>query len=267
MNQIYRADYSNNRTIQISTGLFSLSFWDNDWKNDEKILDIGCGTGELTKLIASRDDVRSVVGIDISQAAINIATRDNSVTNKSRYIVADAAKLTETCEELENSFTKVLALATIHWIEDKEKVFKNIYWSLKPSGGFIASIMINHPEDTYVAVYHGCSQLPRWKKYLKDFKCNIFPFNGTLEDLNQMVTRIGFKIHKSFNESVPLKLDSIEKHKGVLKPTLGHLDYIPLELHDEFIEDAYQLFCSLAPRDEEGKPYWRVEAVFLKLEK
>ncbi|XP_077994347.1 juvenile hormone acid O-methyltransferase-like [Glandiceps talaboti] len=267
MNQVYRSDYSKNRPIQQSSGLQALSLWDDDWQNDENILDIGCGTGELTKLIASRDNVRHVVGIDISIAAINIANRDNSITNKSRYIVADATKLPETCRELENSFTKALALATIHWIEDKEKVFKNIYWALKPSGGFIASIMIKHPDDTYVAVHNGCSQLPRWQKYLKDSKCDIFPFNGTHDELNEMVQRSGFKILKSFRESFSLKRDSIEEHKGLMKPLLGHLDYIPLELHDEFMEDAYQLFSSLAPKDEEGTPYWRFEDVFIKIEK
>ncbi|XP_077994322.1 juvenile hormone acid O-methyltransferase-like [Glandiceps talaboti] len=267
MNQIYRADYSNNRPIQNRTGLFALSLWDNDWKNDENILDIGCGTGELTKLIASRDNVRSVVGIDISQAAITIANRDNPVTNKSRYIVADATKLKESCTEFENSFTKALALATLHWIEDKEEVFKNVYWSLKPSGGFIASTLIKYADDTYVAAYQGCSQHPRWKKYLKDFKCDILPFNGTHEEINEMVTRIGFKIRRSFVESITWKLDSVDEHKGFLKPTLGQLDYIPLELHDEFMEDAYQIFCSVAPKDEEGLPYSRNEAVFMKLEK
>ncbi|XP_077994318.1 juvenile hormone acid O-methyltransferase-like [Glandiceps talaboti] len=267
MNQVYRSDYSRNRPIQQSSGLFTLSLWDNDWENDEIILDIGCGTGDLTKFIASRDNVQSVVGIDISADAINIANKVNSVTNKCRYIVADATKLKETCTELENSFTKVLALATIHWIEDKEEVFRNVYWSLKPSGGFIASIMIKHPDDTIVAVYRGCSQIPRWKEYLQDFKGDIFPFNGTHEELNEMVQRNGFKILKSFHESLSLKGDSVAKHKGYLKPILGHLDYIPLELHDEFMEDVYQLFCSLAPKDEEGNPYWRIESLFIKLEK
>ncbi|XP_077994346.1 juvenile hormone acid O-methyltransferase-like [Glandiceps talaboti] len=267
MNQVYRADYSNGRSSQHRTGLFTLSFWDDDWTDDENILDIGCGTGELTKLIASRDNVRNIVGIDISQAAINIANRDNSVTNKSRYIMADAIKLKETYADLENSFTKALALATIHWIEDKEKLFKIIYWSLKLSGGFIASIMIKHPKDTIVSVYQECSQLPRWKKYLQDFKCGIFPFNGKQRDLEEIIQRNGFKIHKIVRESLSHRLDSVDENKGFIKPLLGHLDYIPLELHDEFMEDVYQLFSSLAPKDEEGNSYWRFEAVFIKLEK
>ncbi|XP_077994342.1 uncharacterized protein LOC144448066 [Glandiceps talaboti] len=102
---------------------------------------------------------------------------------------------------------------------------------------------------------------------LQDFLGQLFPFSGTLNNLNRMVERSGFIIHKSYLELLTFKLGSKEHHKGYLKPLLGHLDYIPLELHDEFMEDVYQVFYSLAPKDEDGNPYWRNYVVFLKLEK
>ncbi|XP_077994323.1 juvenile hormone acid O-methyltransferase-like [Glandiceps talaboti] len=270
MNKDYKADYLTNSSLQHSAAFEALSLWDDDdWKNDENILDIGCGTGGFTKIIASRDNVQSVVGIDYSVSAINIAKQENSVANKTRYVVADATKLKGAFTEYESSFTKAVSFNTIHWIEDKDhdNVFKNVYWSLKPSSGFVASILIRNPEDTFVTVRDGCLQLPRWTKYLKDFKCDLYPFNGRLEDLNEMVTRNGFRIHRSFHRSLEWKYGCTEKDKALIKTTFKHLDYIPLELHDEFIEDVYQLFCSLAPKDEEGNPYWRIEFVYLKLEK
>ncbi|XP_077989843.1 juvenile hormone acid O-methyltransferase-like [Glandiceps talaboti] len=267
MNEVHREDYLKNRPQVCRMGLDLSSLWKDDWIDGDNVLDIGCGTGELVKHIASRDNIRCVVGIDISETAIDIANHNNSVMNKTRYAVADATRLQESCIEFKNSFTKVISMGALHWIEDIKQVFRKAYWCLRPSGLFNALFMMKDPQDTFTSVYYECCDLPRWKDYLENFKPGLFPYPGSLQDLNEMVNEIGFKVVSSSRESPKFKFESVAEHKGFLKPLLGHLDYIPFELHAEFMEDAYQLFCSLAPKDEAGKPYWWYEVVCLKIER
>ncbi|XP_077979494.1 juvenile hormone acid O-methyltransferase-like [Glandiceps talaboti] len=255
MNSMYWSHYSKNREIQHGGGLELLSFWENEWKEDDIVLDLGCGTGELTRMIAAKENVKAVKGVDVSVEAINIARQNNSLPSKVQYIVSDATKLTETCSEFGNYFTKVFSNAVLHWIEDKEKTLRTVQWSLKPKGSFVCLFTMGGNQITRTIVSDHCKNHPKWKQYLQNFRDNTYPFSGTLDDANDTMKRCGFKLDKSYVTIHRVQFDTREKHKAFIKPLLGQLDYIPTDLHEEFLEYAYQTFVSIAPRDDKGNPY------------
>jgi len=94
----------------------------------ERILDIGCGTGQLTAKIAETG--ASVVGLDRSPEMIGQA-RQNYPNLEFR--LADASDFSFSRE-----FDAVFSNAALHWVLEPEKVIQSIAASLKPGGRFIA---------------------------------------------------------------------------------------------------------------------------------
>ena len=94
----------------------------------ERILDLGCGTGQLTSEIASTG--ATVVGVDYSQEMIAEA---RNKFPKLQFDVCDARALPFTQE-----FDAVFSNATLHWIPQAEQVIAGIARALKPGGRLVA---------------------------------------------------------------------------------------------------------------------------------
>jgi ubiquinone/menaquinone biosynthesis C-methylase UbiE len=77
---------------------------------DDAVLDIGCGTGIITKEIAKL--VKKVVAIDISKEMIKNAPKVKNI----EYFVADATKL----HFADKSFDKIISFTVLQDIKDKD---------------------------------------------------------------------------------------------------------------------------------------------------
>jgi SAM-dependent methyltransferase len=91
----------------------------------ERILDLGCGDGALTRLIAAR---ATVVGIDSSAEQI-AAARAQGLDAR----VMSGAALNFTAE-----FDAVFSNAALHWIREPDRVIDGVWRALKPGGRFVA---------------------------------------------------------------------------------------------------------------------------------
>ncbi|MBO0910352.1 MAG: methyltransferase domain-containing protein [Acidobacteria bacterium] len=95
----------------------------------ERILDLGCGDGVLTKKIASTG--AKVVGIDGSADMI-AAARRNGVD----ATLADAHEL-----NFEAEFDAVFSNAALHWMKrDPDLTIAGVYRAIKPGGRFVAEM-------------------------------------------------------------------------------------------------------------------------------
>jgi trans-aconitate methyltransferase len=90
----------------------------------EAILDVGCGDGALTQKILERG--ASVVGIDNSLSMVG-AARARGLDAR----LMDAAQL-----KFGEAFDAVFSNATLHWVLDKERAARAIWFALKPGGRF-----------------------------------------------------------------------------------------------------------------------------------
>jgi SAM-dependent methyltransferase len=132
-----------------------------DPKPGESILDVGCGTGELTNDIADRvfagsscgdatrkeDGARTgiVFGMD---ADISMIQRAQGTYGGITFFKGDAADFTlpssvvgrDSCESLPSSVTHVDAVfsnAALHWVRDAEAAVASMSRALKPGGRFV----------------------------------------------------------------------------------------------------------------------------------
>ena len=94
----------------------------------DRILDLGCGTGQLSQKIA--ESGANVVGIDSSAEMIAQARQNYPNLD---FRVADAANFS-----LDMKFDSVFSNATLHWIKSPQAVITSIKNALKPGGLFLA---------------------------------------------------------------------------------------------------------------------------------
>jgi len=93
----------------------------------ERILDIGCGTGHLTNVIAASG--AEVVGIDNSYEMI--------IKAKQEYPGIDFRVMSATEFHFDESFDAIFSNAALHWILEKEKAIDCMYSNLKRLGKLV----------------------------------------------------------------------------------------------------------------------------------
>jgi trans-aconitate methyltransferase len=93
----------------------------------EMILDIGCGTGELTKMISEK--CGKVIGIDNSNEMIQSALKKYPEIS---FIHADAKNF-----QLNDEFDAIFSNAVLHWIPEADIMIRNANRHLKIGGRYV----------------------------------------------------------------------------------------------------------------------------------
>jgi trans-aconitate methyltransferase len=91
----------------------------------ERILDLGCGDGALTVMLAER---AQVVGVDASAEQI-AAVRARGLDAR----VMDGTRL-----DFREEFDAVFSNAALHWMRNPDAVIDGVWRALKPGGRFVA---------------------------------------------------------------------------------------------------------------------------------
>ncbi|OWA37693.1 SAM-dependent methyltransferase [Saccharibacillus sp. O16] len=97
----------------------------------ERILDLGCGTGDLAQQIAQRGAV--CAGVDYSSAMIETAKEKYPDLS---FRIADAEQFR--LEEGEERYDAVFSNAALHWMKRPEAVIESVGLALRPGGRFAA---------------------------------------------------------------------------------------------------------------------------------
>jgi trans-aconitate 2-methyltransferase len=111
----------------------------------ERILDLGCGPGQLTKKIA--ESGAEVVGLDASPEMIGQARQNYP---ELRFVLQDAAAM-----NYESEFDAVFSNAALHWMLDPVAVVRGVSRALKTGGRFVAEMGGKGNIQTIVSAIHG----------------------------------------------------------------------------------------------------------------
>ena len=94
----------------------------------EHILDLGCGTGQLTQALA--DTGANVSGIDSDAAMVAAAQRQYP---QIAFTTASACSF-----DVERPLDGIFSNAVLHWVQPPESAVRSIANALKPGGRFVA---------------------------------------------------------------------------------------------------------------------------------
>jgi SAM-dependent methyltransferase len=95
----------------------------------DRVLDVGCGPGNFTRDFADAAGDGLVVGIDASDAMLEVAVRNNAVDNVA-YVRGDAGAL----PFRDASFDAVCCFAALYFIEEPMRALEEVVRVLAPGG-------------------------------------------------------------------------------------------------------------------------------------
>ena len=103
-----------------------------DLKPEEKLLDVGCGDGNLLRILREEYPKNKLTGLDIDPKILKIARK--KLPKNIELIKSSAAKL----PFLDHSVDVVTSTFMIHHLKtrDKERMTREIFRILKPNGRF-----------------------------------------------------------------------------------------------------------------------------------
>ena len=157
-------------------------------RQDEDILDLGCGDGKITKKIA--DSGARVVGIDICDS------REDSCNN----FQFEIRKVTDL--DYNQQFDAVFSNLVIHHIKTPEPVISSVWNALKPGGRFVAEF---YGHGTAEEIILAIQEVMSSHNYSFDINEDFPWYLPTQEQYCKLLTSQGFTV--IVNKIFPKKLD------------------------------------------------------------
>lgn len=157
-----------------------------------KVLDIACGTGYGSYLIASTLPAVKVLGVDIEPSAIDYASKHYKCDNNN-YSIGEASKINFDAD----SFEAVVSFETVEHLNQPKLFFENVQRVLKKNGLFI----ISSPNQT---------TLP--------FNKTKFPFHEqhfTSNELSNLLIDSGFEIVDVYSQPGKESEEVIKNDSGL----------------------------------------------------
>jgi SAM-dependent methyltransferase len=211
----------------------------------ERILDLGCGDGQLTaRLLKAGADV---VGVDASASMVAAA--------RARGIAADEASA-ERLPYADASFDAVFSNAALHWVRDQDAMMKEVHRVLKPGGRFVAE-MGGHGNIAAIRVAL-MAVLERHGFGGAEDGVNYYP---TPEAYTRKLQGHGFSVERIALIPRPTPLEESGMSGWLRTFRRGVLDKLPEAESVAVIEECCALLSS-ALRDEEGN--WIADYVRLR---
>lgn len=220
-------------------------------KPSGNILDVGCGDGQYTRLLADELKKGQIIGIDNSAEMIRHANEYWAGKNLSFE--------THNIEEYHShtGFDFVLSFWCLHWTNPCLSL-PNIYKVLKPGGRFYA-LFSSFSENS---IYQACCELAKQnrhaaltEKYVNAHKDNSHYFYHILDILN----RIPFRKMTLQLKTTHVYFPDISYFKNLLL-TMPFLKTFSVDL----LDDLTHIFQQRCQRDYGGQLYYETRPVYLE---
>lgn len=125
-----------------------------------KIIDLGCGTGELTRQLADSLPNSDVTGLDSSPQMLEKAGSFSS--SGLHFEQGDQSQLT-------GEWDLIFSNAALQWSENHAELIEHLYRSLKPGGQIAVQVPSNHNHISHQIIRETASEEP-FRSILQGFK-------------------------------------------------------------------------------------------------
>jgi len=116
---------------------------------DARVLDVGCGSGWASRLMARNASIGRVVGIDIADEMVRLARESSTSFPKVEFQIASAEKLPFS----DGEFTHAFSMESLYYYADVLGALKEIRRVLAPGGLFVSVVDLyleNRPSHQWI---------------------------------------------------------------------------------------------------------------------
>jgi trans-aconitate 2-methyltransferase len=230
---------------------------------NERILDLGCGTGRLTAELFAVMREGLVVAVDRSESMLREAAARNTwhagphpldpdrVPARIHVVRADGLHL-----PFSDAFDAVLSTATFHWILDHDTLFASIYRALVPGGRLVAQC---GGAGNLARLLERADAIRGGARFAPYFEGWSDPWNfAGIPDTIARLDRAGFTAIDVSMEPAPTTLPDREGYREFLSTVCvrEHIARVPDDLRSAFLDALADVAATDAPPFT--LDYWRL---------
>lgn len=223
-----------------------------------EIIDIGCGPGNSTRVLAEKFPNAHITGADNSQ---NMIDRAKKVNTDLDFILFDAVT---DFEKLKPKYDIVFSNACIQWIPDHRTLLRNMMSILKDGGIMAVQTPMNYKEPIHIIIKETV-QSGKWKD--KFTSPRVF-YNLTQSEYFDLLSDIAsdFSVWETvYCHRMPSHESIMEWYKGTgLRPYLEALNETDAK---EFEKDIFAEVVRAYPKQANGEIIFRFPRFFFTAER
>jgi trans-aconitate 2-methyltransferase len=202
--------------------------------DSEKIIDLGCGSGENTFELARRSTCGSALGVDGSPAMIEAARKllEAEPAELKRRVSFELLNLAKFSAD--RAYTLIFSNAAFQWIPDHRALFAACFDALRPGGTIVVQMPANETETAKMEIGKLAREAP-WNTMLGGRERAFH--EEPPEFYAAMLARLGYDridcYHLTFHHPMDRPADVVQWYRSTgLRP---FLDALPKDRHDEFL--------------------------------
>ncbi len=220
-------------------------------RGHESLLDLGCGEGKITALIADRLPQGRVLGLDLSPEMIALAAAQfpPSTHPNLAFLQMDVSRIA-----LGQVFDIAFSNAALHWVADHLAVLRGVRACLRPEGRILFQMGGRGNAAGILAALEEVLTRPHWADHFRGF-ANPYSFYGP-EQYEDWLPQAKFR---------PLRLELVPKDMqhpdaagllGWLRTVwFPYTDRLPGDRREAFLGEVVETYLAAYPADSAGRTH------------
>jgi trans-aconitate 2-methyltransferase len=196
------------------------------FRGDETVLDAGCGSGRVTRMLLERLPEGRVVAVDSSPSMVEQA-RQALDPERTTVLAADLAQL-----RLDEQVDLAFSNAVFHWVPDHEALFARMFEALRPGGRLEAQCGGEGNVERFLAAARAVAEEAPFAEHLREW---VGPWTfQSPEATAARLRRAGFTDVGCWLE--PRRATPAEPRAYLTSVCLGaHLEQLPHHERDRYV--------------------------------
>lgn len=209
----------------------------------ETVLDAGCGSGRVTRLLLEKLPDGRVIGVDGSPSMIEVAREAFADDDRVSLINSDLLELSpELLREGAgvDSVDAVFSNATFHWIQDHARLFVRLHSVLRPGGRLVAQCGGRGNVEGWIQAINAVAAREPFAEHVDGFE----PWNFyEPEETEERLRAAGFERIRCSLEEMPVVIPDDPREFVSVVGLASHHERLPEGLREPFTDAVLDEFA------------------------
>jgi trans-aconitate 2-methyltransferase len=205
----------------------------------ETVLDAGCGSGRVTRLLLEKLPDGRVIGVDGSPSMIEVARE--AFADDDRVSLINSDLLERLADQLgPASVDAVFSNATFHWIQDHARLFVRLHSVLRPGGRLVAQCGGRGNVEGWVQAINAVAAREPFAEHVDGFE----PWNFyEPEETEERLRAAGFERVRCSLEEMPVVIPDDPREFVSVVGLASHHERLPERLRKPFTDAVLDEFA------------------------